>query len=73
MATYGEPYYHGVAHFIPVIMADQTFEPPRFFVLAHEIAHNLIPSHDSAHEFWFSAICEARISDFFAAAVSDAS
>jgi len=43
-----------------------------FFVLAHEIAHNLIPSHDSAHEFWFSAICEARISDFFAAMVSDA-
>ena len=71
MATHGEPNYHGVAHFISAIMADQTFEP-RFFVLAHEVAHNLIPSHDSAHEFWFSAICEAHISDFFAAAVSDA-
>ncbi|KIJ65764.1 hypothetical protein HYDPIDRAFT_186930 [Hydnomerulius pinastri MD-312] len=44
-----------------------------FFALAHEIAHNLIPSHDSAHEFWFSAICEAHIGDFFAApVVSDA-
>jgi len=43
-----------------------------FFVLAHEIAHNLVPSHDSAHEFWFSAICEAHISDFLPTAVSDA-
>ena len=72
MATYGEPNYHGVAHLIPVITTAQTFGP-RFFALAHEIAHNLIPSHDSAHEFWFSAICEARISDFFAHMVSDAS
>lgn len=60
-----------VACFISVIMTDETFEP-RFFVLAHEIAHNLIPSHDSTHEFWFAAICEAHISDFFAAGVSDA-
>ena len=34
----------------------------RFFTLAHEIAHNLVKEHNSEHEFWFSAICEAHIS-----------
>ena len=32
----------------------------RFFTLAHEIAHNLIEPHNSEHEFYFSAICEAH-------------
>ncbi|KAI6097053.1 hypothetical protein F5141DRAFT_481577 [Pisolithus sp. B1] len=31
-----------------------------FLALAHEIAHNLTALHDSEHEFWFSAICEAH-------------
>ena len=34
----------------------------RFFTLAHEIAHNLVKEHNSEHEFWFSAMCEAHIS-----------
>ena len=34
---------------------------PRFFTLAHEIAHNLIEPHNSEHEFYFSAICEAHM------------
>lgn len=33
----------------------------RFFTLAHEIAHNLIEPHNSEHEFYFSAICEAHM------------
>ena len=33
----------------------------RFFTLAHELAHNLIKQHNSEHEFWFAAICEARL------------
>lgn len=33
----------------------------RFFTLAHEIAHNLIEPHNSEHEFYFSAICEAHV------------
>ncbi|KAH7882874.1 hypothetical protein F5I97DRAFT_1930497 [Phlebopus sp. FC_14] len=32
-----------------------------FFTLAHEIAHNLVEPHNSEHEFYFSAICEAHI------------
>ncbi|KAG9310114.1 hypothetical protein JVU11DRAFT_9726 [Chiua virens] len=32
-----------------------------FFTLAHEIAHNLIQPHNSEHEFYFSAICEAHM------------
>jgi len=32
-----------------------------FFTLAHEIAHNLIEPHNSEHEFYFSAICEAHV------------
>jgi len=32
-----------------------------FFTLAHEIAHNLIEPHNSEHEFYFSAICEAHM------------
>ena len=36
----------------------------RFFTLAHEIAHNLVQPHNSEHEFYFSAICEAHIMQF---------
>ena len=36
----------------------------RFFTLAHELAHNLIKQHNSEHEFWFAAICEARVLAF---------
>lgn len=36
----------------------------RFLALAHELAHNLIKQHNSEHEFWFSAICEAHIIAF---------
>ncbi|KAF8128969.1 hypothetical protein EV363DRAFT_1220883 [Boletus edulis] len=32
-----------------------------FFTIAHEIAHNLIEPHNSEHEFYFSAICEAHM------------
>ncbi|KNZ80421.1 Sacsin [Termitomyces sp. J132] len=32
-----------------------------FFTLAHEIAHNLVRSHNSEHEFYFSAICEKHV------------
>ncbi|KAI6008466.1 hypothetical protein EDC04DRAFT_3146424 [Pisolithus marmoratus] len=32
-----------------------------FLALAHEIAHNLTDLHNSDHEFWFSAICEAHL------------
>ncbi|KZT11459.1 uncharacterized protein LAESUDRAFT_720694 [Laetiporus sulphureus 93-53] len=32
-----------------------------FLTLAHEIAHNLIGPHNSAHEFYFSAISEAHL------------
>ncbi|KAF8552603.1 hypothetical protein OG21DRAFT_1443221 [Imleria badia] len=35
-----------------------------FFALAHELAHNLIKPHNSEHEFWFSAICEAHVLTF---------
>lgn len=35
-----------------------------FLALAHEIAHNLTELHDSEHEFWFSAICEAHLAAF---------
>ncbi|KAF9219210.1 hypothetical protein BS17DRAFT_798263 [Gyrodon lividus] len=35
-----------------------------FFTLAHEIAHNLVEPHNSEHEFYFSAICEAHIVAF---------
>ena len=30
----------------------------RYFILAHEIAHNLVSAHNSEHEFYFSSICE---------------
>jgi len=33
----------------------------RYFTLAHEIAHNLVHQHNSKHEFYFSAICEAYL------------
>ncbi|KAH7929282.1 hypothetical protein BV22DRAFT_1081369, partial [Leucogyrophana mollusca] len=33
-----------------------------YFTLAHEIAHNLVQPHNSEHEFYFSALCEAHIS-----------
>ncbi|KAF8432206.1 hypothetical protein L210DRAFT_3763951 [Boletus edulis BED1] len=32
-----------------------------FFTLAHELAHNLVKEHNSEHEFWFAAICEAHV------------
>ncbi|KAI6154411.1 hypothetical protein EDD17DRAFT_1631623 [Pisolithus thermaeus] len=35
-----------------------------FLALAHEIAHNLTDQHNSDHEFWFSAICEAHLVAF---------
>ncbi|KAI6017290.1 hypothetical protein BKA83DRAFT_30366 [Pisolithus microcarpus] len=35
-----------------------------FLALAHEIAHNLTDLHNSDHEFWFSAICEAHLVGF---------
>ncbi|KAF8131205.1 hypothetical protein EV363DRAFT_1584042 [Boletus edulis] len=35
-----------------------------FLTLAHEIAHNLTELHNSDHEFWFSAICEAHLAAF---------
>ncbi|KAG6335719.1 hypothetical protein ID866_3377 [Astraeus odoratus] len=31
-----------------------------FFTLAHELAHNLVEAHNSEHEFYFAAICEAH-------------
>jgi len=47
----------------PVILtrplADGIFT--RYFTLAHEIAHNLVHPHNSEHEFYFSAICEAYL------------
>ncbi|KAG6375835.1 hypothetical protein JVT61DRAFT_2694 [Boletus reticuloceps] len=43
------------------LVAEQHFGS-RFLTLAHEIAHNLIKSHNSEHAFWFSAICEAHTS-----------
>ena len=33
----------------------------RFFALAHEITHNLVESHNSEYELYFSAIREAHI------------
>jgi hypothetical protein len=30
-------------------------------MLAHGIAHNLVYTHNSEHEFYFSAICEAYL------------
>ena len=30
-------------------------------MLAHGIAHNLVYPHNSEHEFYFSAICEAYL------------
>ncbi|KAG1726435.1 uncharacterized protein EDB91DRAFT_1263755 [Suillus paluster] len=35
-----------------------------YFTLAHEIAHNLVQPHNSEHEFYFSALCEAHIEQF---------
>ncbi|KAI6159818.1 hypothetical protein EDD17DRAFT_1761872 [Pisolithus thermaeus] len=35
-----------------------------FLALAHEIAHNLIDRHNSDHEFWSSAICQAHLVAF---------
>ncbi|OAX38848.1 hypothetical protein K503DRAFT_131582 [Rhizopogon vinicolor AM-OR11-026] len=35
-----------------------------YFTLAHEIAHNLVQPHNSEHEFYFSALCEAHIEEF---------
>ncbi|KAG2126877.1 uncharacterized protein EDB93DRAFT_1257371 [Suillus bovinus] len=35
-----------------------------YFTLAHEIAHNLVQPHNSEHEFYFSALCEAHIVQF---------
>ncbi|KAI6144665.1 hypothetical protein BKA82DRAFT_15653 [Pisolithus tinctorius] len=35
-----------------------------FLTLAHEIAHNLTSRHNSTHEFWVSAICEAHLVPF---------
>ncbi|KAI6097702.1 hypothetical protein EDD16DRAFT_1902480 [Pisolithus croceorrhizus] len=35
-----------------------------FLALAHEIAHNVTKQHNSDHEFWFSAICEAHLVAF---------
>ncbi|KAG9313683.1 hypothetical protein JVU11DRAFT_6029 [Chiua virens] len=32
-----------------------------FFALAHEIAHNLVPDHNSDHEFWLAAICAEHV------------
>ncbi|KAF9219018.1 hypothetical protein BS17DRAFT_468537 [Gyrodon lividus] len=35
-----------------------------FLAVAHEIAHNVTDLHNSDHEFWFSAICEAHLVAF---------
>ncbi|EGO00977.1 hypothetical protein SERLA73DRAFT_87350 [Serpula lacrymans var. lacrymans S7.3] len=35
-----------------------------YFTLAHEIAHNLVQPHNSEHEFYFSALCEAHLVAF---------
>ncbi|KIY52910.1 hypothetical protein FISHEDRAFT_63575 [Fistulina hepatica ATCC 64428] len=35
-----------------------------YFTLAHEIAHNLVLSHNAEHEFYFSAICEQHLMNF---------
>ena len=43
------------------LVADGCRGVTRFFTLAHEIAHNLIEPHNSEHEFYFSAICEAHM------------
>jgi len=32
-----------------------------YFVLAHEIAHNLVQPHNAEHEFYFSTLCEAHL------------
>jgi hypothetical protein len=29
-----------------------------FFTCSHELAHNLVPTHDAKHEFYTSSICE---------------
>jgi hypothetical protein len=34
-------------------------------MLAHGIAHNLVFPHNSEHEFYFSAICEAYLKPLF--------
>ncbi|KAI0342550.1 hypothetical protein BDW22DRAFT_1429375 [Trametopsis cervina] len=35
-----------------------------YFILAHEIAHNLVQPHNAEHEFWFSSLCESRMPFF---------
>ena len=30
----------------------------RFYSIAHEIAHNVVPSHNSTHVHYFTLICE---------------
>ncbi|KAG8964408.1 hypothetical protein FRC03_001809 [Tulasnella sp. 419] len=36
-----------------------------YFILAHEIAHNLVQLHNAKHELYFSAICEKYLLEFF--------
>jgi hypothetical protein len=38
---------------------------PRYFMLAHGIAHNLVYPHNLEHEFYVSAICEAYLEPLF--------
>ncbi|KAF8318815.1 uncharacterized protein EI90DRAFT_2978708 [Cantharellus anzutake] len=32
-----------------------------YFILAHEIAHNLVQLHNAEHEFYFAALCEHHL------------
>ena len=50
-------------HFRRLVLTGQ-LSHSRFFTIAHEIAHNLVKPHNSEHAFWFSAICEAHVSNF---------
>ena len=54
---------HFIGQYTGMVAYERLFVT-RFLTLAHEIAHNLIESHDSEHEFWFSAICETYMDAF---------
>lgn len=38
----------------------------RYFVMAHEIAHNMFSNHDENHELLFSEICQRYLKDLLA-------
>lgn len=53
-------WYAYFAHCYPVPLSNKRYLA-RFFALAHEIAHNVTEEHNSDHEFWLAAICEAHV------------